>query len=235
MLLCLWRGPADTMTIGQQDIRKTLRSVEALLKEDKSASPQLRAMMQLLMTIINLLAAKLGLNSSNSSTPPSKDMNRRRGAKHKAEGVQRKPGGQTGHEGAHLKKEENPDRIETLSIDRRTIPVDTYVAAGFESRQVIDLEVVKVVTEFRAEVLENPRGEQFVAQFPDAVTRPIQYGGSVKAQAVYIRSNSCFPMTGCGSIWTINVVFRSAPVPCSTSMRKPSTGWSPSRRSCNAI
>jgi transposase len=65
--------------LGKQDIRKTLQNVEALLKEDQSASPQMRAMMQLLVTVIHLLAAKLGLNSSNSSTPPSKDPNRQRG------------------------------------------------------------------------------------------------------------------------------------------------------------
>ena len=62
-----------------------------------------------------------------------------------------------------------------------------------EARQVIDIEVGKVVTEFRAEVLENPRGEQFVAQFPAAVTRPVQYGGSVKAQAVYMSQQQLLP------------------------------------------
>jgi transposase len=193
MLLWTWQRATDTVTMRKQDINKALQNVEALLKEDQSASPQMRAMMQLLVTIIHLLAAKLGLDSSNSSTPPSKDPNRPRGAKNKAKGVKRKPGGQHGHEGANLKKEEHPDRIETLSIDRRTIPADTYVEAGFEARQVIDMEVVKVVTEFRAEVLENPRGEQFVAQFPADVTRPVQYGGSVKTQAVYMSQQQLLP------------------------------------------
>jgi transposase len=182
---------ARTAAIGGQDIQKTLRTVEAMLKEDNTASAQMRAMMQLLVTIIGLMAAKLGLNSSNSSIPPSKDSFRKRGARTK--GQKRKPGGQDGHEGAQLKKAENPDRIETFSIDRRTIPADTYVEAGFESRQVIDIDVVKIVTEFRAEVLKNSRGEQFVAQFPESVTRPVQYGGSVKAQAVYMSQQQLLP------------------------------------------
>src|ERR1700674_4752901 len=73
MLLCTGQGATDTVTMRKQDINKALQNVEALLKEDQSASPQMRAMMQLLVTIIQLLAAKLGLDSSNSSTPPSKD------------------------------------------------------------------------------------------------------------------------------------------------------------------
>lgn len=87
MLLCGWQRATDTVTMRKQDINKALQNVEALLKEDQSASPQMRAMMQLLVTIIHLLAAKLGLDSSNSSTPPSKDPNRPRGAKNKAKGV----------------------------------------------------------------------------------------------------------------------------------------------------
>ena len=87
MLLCTWLRATDTVTMRKQDINKALQSVEALLKEDQSASPQMRAMMQLLVTIIHLLAAKLGLDSSNSSTPPSQDRNRLRGAKNKAKGA----------------------------------------------------------------------------------------------------------------------------------------------------
>jgi hypothetical protein len=37
----------------KQDINKALQNVEALLREDQSASPQMRAMMQLLVTIIH--------------------------------------------------------------------------------------------------------------------------------------------------------------------------------------
>jgi transposase len=91
MLLCTWQRATDTVTMEKQDIRKALQNVEALLKEDKSASPQMRAMMQLLVTIIHLLAAKLGLNSSNSSTPPSKDPNRQRGARKKTIPIESKP------------------------------------------------------------------------------------------------------------------------------------------------
>lgn len=194
MLRCLQtKGSCITVTIGKINIESALKNVETLLREDKTASPQMRAMMELLVVVIGLLLGKLGLNSNNSSTPPSKDPNRNRGSKQKAKGEKRKPGGQPGHEGSTIKKEEKPDNIETIEIDRRTIPSGQYTAVGFEIRQVIEIEISKKVTEFRAEILEDAKGNQFVAQFPDGVTRPVQYGNSIKAQAVYMSQQQLVP------------------------------------------
>ena len=55
------------MTISNIDITKTLKNVETTLREDKTISPQVRVMMELLVLVITLLMAKLGLNSKNSS------------------------------------------------------------------------------------------------------------------------------------------------------------------------
>lgn len=93
------------MTINKLNIGATLQKVAALLESDNSASPQMRAMMELLVMVVQLLLGKLGINSSNSSTPPSKDPKRKRGSKKKVKGEKRKPGGQEGHEGTTLKKE----------------------------------------------------------------------------------------------------------------------------------
>ncbi len=35
-------------------------------------------------------------------------------------------------------------------------------------------------------MLENDKGKRYVAVFPDGLTRPIQYGKSVKSHAVYL-------------------------------------------------
>ena len=42
-----------------------------------------------------------------------------------------------------------------------------------------------MVTEYRAQILENTQGERFTAPFPEGITAPVQYGNSVKVQAVY--------------------------------------------------
>jgi transposase len=173
------------VSIAKIDITETLQRAERLLRQDKSASPQLRAMCDLLIVIINLLVRKFGANSTNSSLPPSQDPHRQRGSKRGAPAQQRRPGGQNGHEGAMLQPDPNPDHIENIAVDRRTLPPGRYKDAGFESRQVIDIEIHKHVTEYRAERLEDASGQQFVARFPTGVTRPVQYGNSVKVQGVY--------------------------------------------------
>ncbi|MEI7775927.1 MAG: IS66 family transposase [Verrucomicrobiota bacterium] len=181
------------MTVGKIDITETLKSVEATLREDKSISPQVRMMMELLVVVINLLLAKLGLNSKNSSMPPSKDPKRTRGSNRKTDGEKRKPGGQNGHEGTTLKKVAKPDHIETIEIDRRTIPAGKYTPAGFESRQVINIKISTEVTEYRAQILKDEDGTLFVAKFPDGVTRPVQYGASIKAHSVYMSQQQLVP------------------------------------------
>ena len=181
------------MTINKIDVSKTLKNVASLLKDDKSSSPQMIAMMELLVVIVNLLVAKLGLNSKNSSTPPSQDPKRKRGSKRKSDGQKRKPGGQNGHIGTTLKKVTNPDRIETIKVDKRLIPKGDYKNVGFESRQVIEINISTEVIEYRAEILEDADGNRYVAEFPGGVTRPTQYGASVKSQSVYMSQQQLIP------------------------------------------
>jgi len=181
------------VSVGKIDVTKTLASVEALLAKNRSVSPAVRGMIELLVTIIHLLVAKLGLNSSNSSIPPSQDPRRPRGAKPKAKGRKRKPGGQKGHPGTTLEPVDNPDQIEDIAVDRRTIPPGQYRNAGYEARQVIDIRITQFVIEYRAEILEDAHSRQFVAQFPAGVSRPAQYGKGVKVQAVYTSQQQLIP------------------------------------------
>lgn len=181
------------MTIGKINISKALKDAESILHQDHSASPQIRAMMEILIVVIRLLVGKLGINSNNSSKPPSQDPKRPRGSKQKAKGNKRKPGGQNGHAGTTLKKVPNPDRVETIEIDRRTLPRGIYTPVGFETRQVIDIQISTEVTEYRAEILKDEAGNQYVADFPPGISRPVQYGASVKAQAVYLSQFQLLP------------------------------------------
>jgi len=64
------------MSVGKIDVTAALQSVERPLREVASVSLQVRAMLDLLVVIINLLLGKLGINSANSSTPPSPDPHR---------------------------------------------------------------------------------------------------------------------------------------------------------------
>jgi transposase len=73
------------------------------------------------------------------------------------------------------------------------LPHGVYTEAGFERRQVFDLRMQRFVTEYRAQRLIDANGKYFVAEFPTGVTRPAQYGASVKAHAVYMSMFQLIP------------------------------------------
>ncbi len=171
------------MTIENIDVDATLRKVEKLLSEEKGLSPAVRSMIELLVLLITLLARRLNRNSRNSRKPPSRDLNRKRESKAKGE---RKAGGQKGRDGVTLKKVDNPDEVEVIKVDRRKYPRSKYKVVGYEARQVFDIKISRVVTEYRAEVVEDAKGNRIVASFPEGVAKAVQYGPDLKAHAVYM-------------------------------------------------
>ena len=80
-----------------------------------------------------------------------------------------------------------------IHLDKRTLPRGHYHDVGFESRQVVDIKISTVVTEYRAQILEDAPGKRYVAPFPAPVTRPVQYGTNLKAHAVYLSQFQLIP------------------------------------------
>lgn len=144
----------------------------------------------MLLLLVTILANRLGLNSKNSSKPPSSDPNRKKGSK---EPGARKPGGQNGHIGTTLKQFPDPYLVKEIRVDRSTLPQGNYRPVGYETRQIVDLDISIFVTEWRAEILEDQKGKRFVAPFPKDVTRPVQYGIGVKTNAVYMSQYQLIP------------------------------------------
>ncbi|WP_347333019.1 IS66 family transposase [Marinimicrobium locisalis] len=178
------------MTLDNIDIDAAIADAEKMLQDDQQVTPAVRAVMSVLLLVIKLLMAKSGLNSRNSSIPPSQDQNRQ---KAKKTGAKRKAGGQPGRKGVTLKPVDDPDEIQVLALDRRTLPRGHWQEVDVERRQVVDLRIERHVTEYQAPVLENEHGQRCVAPFPTGVTRPIQYGASVKAHAVYLSMFQLLP------------------------------------------
>lgn len=178
------------MKLENIDIDLTIRKVREILEKEKGLSPNFRSGLEVLLLLVTLLVSRLGLNSTNSSKPPSSDPNRKKTKKSKGK---RKPGGQKGHNGVTLEKVSNPDFIEKIEIDRSTLPKGNYHELDPVTRQVIDLKISKVVTEFQAQVLVDQNGNRYVAEFPEGVIRPVQYGVGVKAHAVYMSQYQLIP------------------------------------------
>ena len=167
------------MTISDINVDEALERVRQQLKEDQTVSPSLRAAIDVLMLLVKLMADRLATSSRNSSKPPSQDPNRQRRSRAKGE---RRPGGQPGHEGKTLAPVTDPDEVVKLRVDRRQLPKGrSYRPVGVETRQVQDIVIQAVVTEYQAEVLEDDQGQRYVAPFPEGVTRPLQYGPHLKA------------------------------------------------------
>lgn len=160
------------MKLDKISVNETLNKAESLLKEEKGLTPAIRAMFEILILLIRGFAGRLSINSNNSSIPPSADKKRKRGSKKEKSG--KKPGGQNGHEGSRLEKSGTPDEIINIKIDKKTLPKGGYRDIGFEARQVIDFMISKIVTEYRAQVLEDLTGKQYVAEFPDYVKTDVQ-------------------------------------------------------------
>lgn len=183
------------MTLSEIDIGGALKRAKEMVASEKTVSATVRPVIELLVLIVELLVGRLNVNSRNSSVPPSQDPHRSRGRVARAEKQKkRKPGGQPGHRGETLTAVANPDLVEPLSIDRRTLPRGhEYRRVDDEVRQVIDIVIKRKVTEYRAEVLEDERGRRYRAEFPAGVSRPVQYGASVKAEAVYLSVYQLLP------------------------------------------
>lgn len=180
-----------TLTPESMEINKTIAHVELVLKDDEGSSPALIDAVHSILLLVKLLTGRLGLNSKNSSKPPSDDKNSNKNTSTK--GNSNKQGGQTGHKGSTLELVNNPDKIIPIKLDTDLLPNGNYQDAGIERRQYFDIKISRVITEYQAQILINEQGKKFVAKFPDGLTQRAQYGGSVKANAVYMSMFQLIP------------------------------------------
>lgn len=179
------------MKLKQISVQETIKNVQNLLREESTISPALKAAIELLLCFVSTLANRFKLTSSNSSTPPSSDVNRKRGSKRKKS--DKKAGGQAGHTGCRLSPVADPDEIKTIEMDKDSLPQGNYREDGYESRQVIDIRLSKWVTEYRAQILKDEQGNRYVAPFPCDVKSDVQYGNQLKSHAVYLSQFQLLP------------------------------------------
>jgi transposase len=155
-----------------------------------------------------LLDSILPKTSKNSHTNPSADPNREKELAEQKDSETgdpkkaRKRGGQKGHPGKTLNQYDKPDEIVELKVNRDRLIGDGWTHAGVEKRQVVDFKIVRIVTEYQAEILINNDGQTVVAEFPNGVNAPIQYSPTVKATSVYMSVAQLIPYERVGDLFS---------------------------------
>ena len=180
------------MTIDNIDVEATVRKLREQIKKEKNLSPAMSSLLEVFLVLVTVMLSRLTTNSKNSNKPPSQDPNRERTPK-KRNRSGNKPGGQKGHVGTTLEPVPDPDEIEHVVIDRTTLPDGHYQEVGYERHQIIDIDISRFVTEYRAQILENERGERFIASLPKEALKSAQYGNGLKAHTVYLSQFQLIP------------------------------------------
>ena len=156
------------------------------------------ALIAVLAARVAELEARLGMNSRNSSKPPSSDGLAKPAPKSLRRPSGRTPGKQPGGQGFRLAPRAVPDEVRThapsgcrgCGADLGDAPV-----VGIDTRQVFDLPVIALVTvEHRAQRRACSCGVVTRAPFPPEATAPTCYGPGVAALATYLLGRQHLPV-----------------------------------------
>ena len=146
---------------------------------------------------VSELEARLNMNSSNSSKPPSSDGYAKPAPKSLRRKSGRKPGGQPGHPGTTLTRAAEPDEIRECTPTHCACGrnVENDLVHHVECRQVFDLpEKLFFVTEYRLVAKRCAGcGQVVCADAPPEAPAPVQYGPRFRAVMVYLRNYQLLP------------------------------------------
>jgi hypothetical protein len=139
-----------------------------------------------LLVKIAELEARLNMNSTNSSMPPSSDRWQRPQSERKKS--DKKPGGQPGHKGHGIKIEQEPSEIVTLKptvCEHCMSDINDVEGIVKDSRYKIDVEIRTVLTRYDQEEVVCPICKAVNAgQFPEGINSRTQYGEGVRGISV---------------------------------------------------
>ena len=178
------------MSYDEKDIR---------IQELEKSNFELRALLIKALERIAELERRLGLNSGNSSKPPSSDgFKRQDRTKSERSKSEKKSGGQKGHPGNTLEMSKDPKyKIvhEAIQCDGCGSCLKKVKSKQHTARQVFDLPVIQLeVTEHRAEEKQCPNCNKKVrAKFPESVSAPVQYGERVRSITTYLLHQHFIP------------------------------------------
>jgi len=176
-------------------------SYEEVIGENASlreaVTEQAKAIEKLSIEIVEL-RAHLGMNSRNSSKPPSSDGYEKPAPKSRRVRSGKKPGKQPGDPGHHLAQRLDPDATKTHrpgNCEKCSADLSDTEVSGIITRQVFDLPPVALFcTEHRAERKRCRCGAETTGTFPNEATAPACYGPALRAYVCYLVTRQHIPI-----------------------------------------
>ena len=147
---------------------------------------------------LSALERRVKLNSANSSKPPASDGLTKPSRVSSLREPGRKPsGGQAGHKGGTLEQVSAPDHV----VEHRALAcscganLENVAASSVAKRQVFDITMPRIeVTEHQAVSVCCPHCcRRNSGVFPKEAGNVVQYGGRIKAIAVYLSNYQLLP------------------------------------------
>ena len=183
-----------------------IAALQAGLEGERAARARQGELIRRLELQVAELERRLGMDSGNSSTPPSKEplaaKARRKAARRASQrerSKQRKPGGQPGHQGSGLKPEADPDRTERADPPAQCRSCGAGLAgagpAGCGWGQVWDIPPVRLekVHWLLPKLRCAACGKVTCADPPDGRAGAVVYGPNVNAAAILLSSEGNVP------------------------------------------
>jgi transposase len=180
---------------GLRSVAAAKDAENALLRAELDAERALRRRLELRLAE---LERRLGMDSTDSGTPSSKERigakaaRRARQESERERRKDRKRGGQPGHQGKGLARDPDPDQEETAEPPAECrscgASLDGAAAAGSRWAQVIDVEFIRKVTEHALPGLSCPCCETVTFAGPPAGAHAgaVSYGPALNAAAVLL-------------------------------------------------
>lgn len=177
----------------REGLKQAIIAIESLREQVKTLEGQIDCFQERVKT----LEGQQAKDSHNSSLPPSSDRFVRL-PKSLRQKSGKKPGGQQGHRGHHLRQAEILDEVRVYAVEaceNCQHDLHAHPATLPERRQVMDLPVKRLwITEHRVEEKQCPQCFHLTrASFPTSVLAPAQYGTGIQILATYLVEGQAVP------------------------------------------
>jgi len=191
-ILILCHSNSEVIVSYIEDLESRYSDLKSRYNELESQNIELRER-------ISELESRLNQNRQNRNKPPSTGFfgNKKTKVSSSQKPSEKRPGGQKGHQGFTLIMSKHPDEIITNRLCNCKYcgqSLEETEVIDHENRQKFDISIIHKVTEYRSEIKKCPYcNRKNKADFPESITKPVQFGNNVLTFVTYLRNYHLIP------------------------------------------